>query len=215
MVMKLPHRFYPIVDSAKWVERLLPQGVKLVQLRIKNRSESELRAEVMKSLALARQHQAALVINDYWQLAIELGADWLHLGQEDLEEADLTAIRSAGIHLGISTHSDDELENALRHTPDYVALGPVFPTTTKQMPWQPQGAENVVRWKKRVGDIPLCAIGGITLERAPAIYQAGADLIAVVSDVTAAQDPEQRTRDWIAFAEKLSNGDEVKVGAHD
>ncbi|MFN3879867.1 MAG: thiamine phosphate synthase [Nitrincola lacisaponensis] len=201
--MNLPHRFYPIVDRADWLERLLPQGVKLVQLRIKVLSGNELREEVQRSVLLARQYQAALVINDYWELAIDLGADWLHLGQEDLEQADVQAIRQAGIRLGISTHSEDELENALRYSPDYVALGPVFPTQTKQMPWQPQGAENVTRWKQRVGQIPLCAIGGITLERAPAIYAAGADLIAVVSDVTAADNPEQRTADWLSLAARL------------
>lgn len=201
--MNLPHRFYPIVDRADWLERLLPQGVKLVQLRIKALSGNELREEVQRSVLLARQYQAALVINDYWELAIDLGADWLHLGQEDLEQADVQAIRQAGIRLGISTHSEDELENALRYSPDYVALGPVFPTQTKQMPWQPQGAENVTRWKQRVGQIPLCAIGGITLERAPAIYAAGADLIAVVSDVTAADNPEQRTADWLSLAARL------------
>lgn len=201
--MNLPHRFYPIVDRADWLERLLPQGVKLVQLRIKALSGIELREEVQRSVLLARQYQAALVINDYWELAIDLGADWLHLGQEDLEQADVQAIRQAGIRLGISTHSEDELENALRYSPDYVALGPVFPTQTKQMPWQPQGAENVTRWKQRVGQIPLCAIGGITLERAPAIYAAGADLIAVVSDVTAADNPEQRTADWLSLAARL------------
>lgn len=201
--MNLPHRFYPIVDRADWLERLLPQGVKLVQLRIKALSGIELREEVQRSVLLARQYQAALVVNDYWELAIDLGADWLHLGQEDLEQADVQAIRQAGIRLGISTHSEDELENALRYSPDYVALGPVFPTQTKQMPWQPQGAENVTRWKQRVGQIPLCAIGGITLERAPAIYAAGADLIAVVSDVTAADNPEQRTADWLSLAARL------------
>lgn len=208
--MNVAQRFYPIVDTAQWLERLLPQGVKRVQLRIKNMPDTLLRDEIMRGLLIARRHQAALVINDYWSLAIDMGADWLHLGQEDLEQADLKAIRRAGIRLGISTHSDDELENALRHSPDYVALGPVFPTQTKQMPWQPQGADNVVRWKQRVGDIPLCAIGGITLERAPAIYAAGADLIAVVSDVTAAKNPEQRTRDWLKLANSLA-----EVAPHD
>ncbi len=207
--MRLSHRFYPIVDNAQWLERLLPQGVKLVQLRIKNMSEDLLRQELNHALSLAKHYQAALVINDYWELAIELGADWLHLGQEDIADADVKTIRSAGIRLGISTHSDDELENALSYTPDYIALGPVFPTTTKQMPWKPQGAENVALWKQRVGDIPLCAIGGITLERAPAIYAAGADVIAVVSDVTADENPETRTRQWIELTEQLASG-----GAH-
>ena len=124
------------------------------------------------------------MVNDYWRAAIVAGAKHLHLGQEDLADADLKAIRDAGLTLGISTHDDDELETALRAKPDYIALGPIFPTTLKSMRFAPQGIPKITEWKKRIGDIPLVAIGGIKLEQAAEIFAAGADSIAVVSDVT-------------------------------
>ena len=197
--MNSAQRFYPIFDSSDWLERLLPQGIKLAQLRIKHTDQPLLRAEIRRSLQLARQYGTALVINDHWQLALEEGAEWLHLGQEDIEEADVTAIRKAGMRLGISTHSHAELDTALSYQPDYLALGPVYPTQTKQMPWDPQGLERVSEWKQRLGNTPLCAIGGISLERAPGVFAAGADLIAVVSDITAAVNPEGRVQDWLTL----------------
>ena len=125
------------------------------------------------------------------------GAKHLHLGQEDLAEADLKAIRDAGLTLGISTHDDEELETALRAKPDYVALGPIFRTTLKSMRFAPQGIAKITEWKKRVGSLPLVAIGGIRLEQAGEIFAAGADSIAVVSDVTQNADPDTRVRQWL------------------
>ncbi len=196
MAVTLP-RFYPIFDSVDWLERALPLGVRLVQLRIKERAPDRLRAEIRAGLALARRHGATLVVNDHWQLAIDEGAAWLHLGQEDLDTADLPAIRRAGLKLGVSTHDDAELERALALAPDYVALGPVWPTILKQMPWAPQGLDRLAEWKRRVGDVPLCAIGGITVERAPQALAAGADLVAAVTDITLNSDPEARMRAWL------------------
>jgi thiamine-phosphate pyrophosphorylase len=138
-----------------------------------------------------------LVVNDYWRAAIVAGAQHLHLGQEDLVGADLGEIRKAGLTLGISTHDDDELETALRAKPDYVALGPIFPTTLKSMRFAPQGIAKISEWKKRIGALPLVAIGGIKLEQAPEIFAAGADSIAVVSDVTQNPDPDARVRAWL------------------
>ncbi|MFN3615264.1 MAG: thiamine phosphate synthase, partial [Rubrimonas sp.] len=135
----IPGRFYPIFDSADWIARALPLGVRFVQLRVKDRPEAETRAEIDRALALGRAHGAAVVVNDHWRLAIEAGADWLHLGQEDLAEADLRAIRAAGLRLGVATHDHAELDRALAVGPDYVALGPVWPTILKQMKWAPQG----------------------------------------------------------------------------
>lgn len=195
--MTLP-RFYPIFDSAAWLERALPLGVKLVQLRLKDMDDAALRAEIRKGLALARQHGAALVVNDHWQIAIDEGADWLHLGQEDLDTADLAAIRRAGLRLGLSTHDHAELDRALALNPEYVALGPVYPTILKQMKWQQQGLERVTEWKKLAGDVPLCAIGGLTPERGRACLDAGADTVAAVTDITLNADPEARMRDWLA-----------------
>jgi len=194
--MNLP-RFYPIFDSAQWLARMLPLGVRFVQLRIKDRPEAELREQVRESLALARRHGATLVVNDYWQVAIDEGADWIHLGQEDLADADLAAIRRAGLRVGISTHDHEELERALAAEPDYVALGPVYPTILKKMKWHEQGLERVGEWKRLVGARPLCAIGGMTPARAPDALAAGADLVSVVTDITLNPDPEARVREWL------------------
>jgi thiamine-phosphate pyrophosphorylase len=194
--MTLP-RFYPIFDSVAWLERALPLGVTLVQLRIKDRTSADLRADIRAGLALARRHGAALVVNDHWQLAIEEGADWLHLGQEDLNTADLPAIRRAGLRLGLSTHDRAELDRALALAPDYIALGPVYPTILKQMKWHQQGLDRVTEWKQLVGDTPLCAIGGMTVVRAPGAFGAGADIISAVTDITLNADPEARMRDWL------------------
>lgn len=194
--MMLP-RFYPIFDSVAWLERALPLGVKLVQLRLKDRPADSLRHEIRAGLALARAQGAALVVNDHWQIAIEEGADWLHLGQEDLDTADLPAIRRAGLKLGLSTHDHAELDRALGLSPDYVALGPVYPTILKAMKWQPQGLDRLRDWKRRVGDVPLCAIGGMTVDRAGGAFEAGADLVSAVTDITLHPDPEARMRDWL------------------
>ena len=197
--MPYPDRFYPIVDSLAWIERLTRLGVGTVQLRAKNLPHEEAVRLVRDALAAMRGTSTALVVNDYWRAAIEAGAQHVHLGQEDLAEADVGAIRRAGLTLGLSTHDDDELETALRAEPDYVALGPIYPTTLKAMRFDPQGLERIGAWKRRVGVIPLVAIGGITLERAPGVFAAGADSIAVVSAVTQNPDPDGRVRDWLAL----------------
>jgi thiamine-phosphate pyrophosphorylase len=189
--------FYLIVDRASWLERLLPSGVRLVQLRIKDQPEAFVREEVRAAKLLCATYGADLVINDYWRIAIEEGCDFIHLGQEDLADADISAIRRAGCRLGVSTHDHRELEIALSVKPDYIALGPVFPTTVKQMDWQPTGTSLVSEWRAALGDTPLVAIGGITLERAPGVLQAGADSAAVVTDVLGHADPEARARAWI------------------
>lgn len=194
--MTLP-RFYPIFDSAAWVARMLPLGVRLVQLRVKDRSADETRLEIRAAQALCRAHQAILVVNDHWQLAIEEGCDWIHLGQEDLDAADLEAIRRGGLRLGISTHDEEELARALALGPDYIALGPVWPTILKQMKWHQQGVEKLTDWKARIGDIPLVAIGGLTPARAAEAFAAGADLVSVVTDITLNPDPEAQVRHWL------------------
>ncbi|WP_265500323.1 thiamine phosphate synthase [Paracoccus beibuensis] len=194
--MTLP-RFYPIFDDVTWLERALPLGVRLVQLRLKNLPPDVLRDRIRRGLALARLHGAALVVNDHWQIAIDEGADWLHLGQEDLDEADLPAIRRAGLRLGVSTHDHAELDRALTLAPDYVALGPVYPTILKKMRWHQQGLDRVTEWKRLVGDTPLVAIGGMTVERAGGAFDAGADVVSAVTDITLNRDPDARLRDWL------------------
>jgi thiamine-phosphate pyrophosphorylase len=189
--------FYLIVSSLNWMQRLVPLGVKLVQLRIKDASEEELRQQVRAAKQLCENHGAQLIVNDYWQIAIDEGCDFVHLGQEDLKQADLSAIRAAGMKLGISTHDDGELATALSAEPAYIALGPVYPTILKKMPWAPQGLDRVAEWKRRVGTIPLVAIGGLTVERVPGVLAMGADHVAVVTDIALHEDPEARAREWI------------------
>ena len=194
--MKLD-RFYPIFDDVAWLERMLPLGVKLVQLRIKDRPDDEMRAQVTQAEALCRKHGSILILNDYWQVAIDLGCEWIHLGQEDLDCADIPAIRRAGIRLGISTHDHAELDRAMALSPDYVALGPVYPTKLKKMKWHRQGLEKVREWKGLIGDVPLVAIGGMTVERAAGAFEAGADIVSAVTDITWNDDPEGRVRQWL------------------
>src|ERR1700738_3809132 len=195
--MPYPDRFYPVVDSVAWVARLAALGVGTVQLRAKDLNDSQALQLISDALAVTKGTKTKLVVNDYWRAAVVAGAKHLHLGQEDLEDADLKAIRGGGLTLGLSTHDDTELETALRAKPDYIALGPIFPTTLKSMRFAPQGIAKITEWKKRVGTIPLVAIGGIKLEQAPAIFAAGADSIAVVSDVTQHADPDARVRAWL------------------
>ena len=192
-----PDRFYPVVDSVAWVARLTRLGVGTIQLRAKNLSDADALKIVREALAVTRGTSTRLVVNDYWRAAIEARAEHLHLGQEDLADADVKAIRSAGLSLGISTHDDAELKAALAAEPDYVALGPIFPTTLKAMRFAPQGIARITEWKKRIGRIPLVAIGGIKFEQAGEIFAAGADSIAVVSDVTQNADPDARVRQWL------------------
>ena len=194
--MTLP-RFYPIFDDPRWLRRMLPLGVRFVQLRIKDRSEVATRAMLADGLALARAADAALVVNDYWKLAIDLKAVWVHLGQEDLDDADVPAIRRAGLKLGLSTHDHAELDRALALNPDYVALGPVYPTILKKMKWHEQGLDRVTEWKRMIGEVPLVAIGGMSVERAEGAFDAGADVVSAVTDITLNDDPEARVRDWV------------------
>jgi len=196
--------FYPIVPDCDWLARLVPQGVKLVQLRIKDRPQEAIPGEIESALSLCERHDCQLVVNDYWREAIEMGADFIHLGQEDLKRADLAAIRRAGLRIGISTHSEEELEIALAAEPDYVALGPIYPTRLKKMPWAPQGLDRIAAWRKKIS-CPLVAIGGLTPERAACVFEAGADAVAVITDILTHEHPELRTENWIAVTESRRN----------
>lgn len=191
---------YPVVDSVAWIERLLDVGVRTIQLRIKDKRESEVEADVVAAIKLGRRYHARLFINDYWQLAVKHQAYGVHLGQEDLETTDLNAIRAAGLRLGVSTHDDMEIDIALAARPSYIALGHVFPTQTKQMPSAPQGLAQLARHTERLADYPTVAIGGISLERAPEVLATGVGSIAVVSAITQAQDWKAATAQLLELA---------------
>lgn len=192
--------FYPILPDSTWIERMVPLGIRTVQLRLKDASEAEVLRQIARARDVCAAHDCQLIVNDYWQQAIELGCDYIHLGQEDLAAADVAAIKRAGARLGISTHSQDELERALAAAPDYVALGPIYETKLKVMKWAPQGLDRISAWKRRIGTIPLVAIGGITPERASGVVAAGADSLAVITDFMTAPDPKARISHWLDWA---------------
>jgi thiamine-phosphate pyrophosphorylase len=194
--------FYLIVDSSEWIARLVPLGVKLVQLRIKDQPDADIARQIREAKTVCADHGCQLVVNDYWRLAISEGCDFVHLGQEDLADADVDAIRKAGLKLGVSTHDGAELSTALEVQPEYVALGPVYPTVTKELKWAPQGLEKITRWKADIGDLPLVTIGGLTVERLSGVFEHGADSAAVITDITRNSDPEARTREWISATQK-------------
>jgi thiamine-phosphate pyrophosphorylase len=198
--------FYPIVPDSVWAHRLVPLGVRTIQLRYKGEDAREIRREISETLKLCRAHGCRLIVNDHWQAAIDAGADFVHLGQEDLAAADVAKIKAAGLQLGISTHDHAELDIALAAQPDYIALGPIWETKLKAMKWAPQGLDRIGDWKRRIGALPLCAIGGITPERAPSVIAAGADSVAVITDFFTHADPEARVRQWLAWADDVSRG---------
>jgi thiamine-phosphate pyrophosphorylase len=195
-----PDVFYPIVPDLAWLGRLLPLGIKTVQLRMKDVPPETVPASLAVALDMVKKAGCQLIVNDYWKEAIDLGAEYLHLGQEDLADADLKAIKAAGMAIGISTHTEEELEIALKAAPDYVALGPIYETKLKAMRFGPQGLERITAWKKRIGGLPLIAIGGITPDRARGVIEAGADSIAVITDFFTAPHPEARVGLWLDWA---------------
>lgn len=196
-----PLGFYPILDRSDWLKRLLPLGVSTAQLRIKDLNGYALEREIQNAVQLAKTYNCRLFINDYVDLALKAGAYGVHLGQEDLDlishsEAILKKLLESGLRLGISTHSYAEIARAHALRPSYIAIGPIFPTTLKIMRFSPQGIQAFRTWRNLV-NYPLVAIGGITLETANTLIQAGANGIAAVSDITKNADPESRTQEWL------------------
>ena len=188
---------YPIVDRASWLVRLLPLGVKVIQLRVKDLVGDELKAEILQCIKLANEYNCQLYINDYWQLAIECGAYGVHLGQEDIDDADLLAIAQAGLRLGLSSHCFYEVARAKTIKPSYIAFGPVYATQTKDMPWVPQGETGLPYWRAQLTDFPFVAIGGIHGERFEKVKAQGVDSISMISAITQAEKPEQVCADFI------------------
>lgn len=210
---KTDHRLglYPVVDSVDWITRLLEWGVTTLQLRIKDPQTPDLEQQIKQAIELGHRYQARLFINDYWQLAIKHGAYGVHLGQEDIQIADLDALRSAGLRLGISTHDSLELADALALQPSYVALGHIFPTQTKDMPSKPQGLINLAAAVGQAGAIPTVAIGGISEARVGDVLATGVGSVALVSAITKAADPEQATKRLLRMVEGESREDAADV----
>lgn len=187
-----PEGIYPVVPDTQWLQRLLKAGARTIQLRVKHNDTERLIPEIRTAIQLGQQYGAQVFINDHWQLAIELGAYGVHLGQEDLAKADLAALRRSGMRLGVSTHGYAELLRALTLRPSYVALGHIFPTQTKQMPSQPQGLTRLAHFQAlaNAADIPTVAIGGIKAHHLSEVRACGVRCVAVVTALTAAKAPE-------------------------
>ncbi|RJT34192.1 thiamine phosphate synthase [Rahnella woolbedingensis] len=191
---------YPVVDTVEWIARLLDAGVKTLQLRVKDLPDEDVEPAIIEAIALGKKYQARLFINDYWRLAVKHQAYGVHLGQEDLDTADLEAIRQAGLRLGVSTHDDTEIARAVAVDPSYIALGHIFPTQTKDMPSSPQGLEELTRHIKQLdGSYPTVAIGGISIDRAPSVLDCGVGSIAVVSAITQAADWRAATAELLVL----------------
>ena len=197
---------YPIFDSAAWLERILPQGITTAQLRVKHLQGEALRQEIEQAVVIAKRYSCRLFINDYWQLAIEAGAYGVHLGQEDLEVADLQAISHAGLRLGISNHCHFEVARALAIKPSYIACGPIYATTTKQMPWVPYGLEGLGYWCESITDYPLVAIAGIDASNIEPIAATGVSGIALITAITKADEPELIARELQGLVQQSRPG---------
>ncbi len=188
--------FYPIVNRAEMVDKLVKAGAPTVQIRIKDLHGEELATEIRHAINLTRASNTKLYVNDHWELALEMGAFGVHLGQEDLVTANIELLHKRGVRLGVSTHCLSEVARALAIQPSYVAIGPIFTTTTKEMSFQPQGLAGFHLWRQAL-TAPLVAIGGIFLENAPDLLSLGANGIAVVRDVTQTQDIAARVKKWL------------------
>mgnify|MGYP000406869017 FL=1 len=201
---------YPVVDSSLWIERLLKQGVKTIQLRVKSVAGMDIAVEIKRAVELGEQYQAKVFINDYWQLAIQYGAYGVHLGQEDLQIADLAAIAEAGLRLGLSTHGYFEIAQAQQIAPSYIALGHVFPTQTKDMPSKPQGLQRLAHYAALLaGHYPTVAIGGIGERQIESVIATGVDSVALVSAITKAENPDSVTQRLMGYFTDSTMLDEI------
>ena len=182
---------YPIVDNLEHLKKLFDTGASLIQFRVKDKSQSDILVLVKKAVELSKKYSfSKLIINDYWEAAIESGAFGVHLGQEDIKNADISTLRSSGLRLGISTHSFWEVSCALHLSPSYIACGPIFQTRVKKMPWLPQGIRNLSYWV-RILPKPLVAIGGINLNNLESVKKTGVEIISLINGISSAVSPQQ------------------------
>jgi len=180
---------YAVLPDADSVARLAQAGVPTLQLRFKSPDASQVRAQVRAAVEAVRGTGALLFVNDHWREAIDAGAYGVHLGQEDLDHADLGAIRAAGLRLGLSTHGYAEMLRADRLSPSYIAMGAVYATTLKDMPTAPQGPARLAAYARLLRDHALVAIGGIDEARFAEVLPSGVGSVAVVRAIVAAPDP--------------------------
>lgn len=199
-----PLGLYPIVNNVDWLEKLLPLGVKTIQLRVKNKNGVALEYEIEHAIRIAKQFHARLFINDYWELAIGYHAYGVHLGQEDLEGADLKKIAQAGLRLGVSTHTNDEINLVNKLNPSYIACGPIYPTKSKILSFEPQGVSRLQYWRDTLST-KVVAIGGITLERMPDVLATGVDGVAIISAIIEAANPIEMTKKLLHCVSKTKN----------
>ncbi|MDO6681471.1 thiamine phosphate synthase [Oceanobacter sp. 5_MG-2023] len=196
----LPHSLglYGLVDNLAHLRRLLKLGIDSLQWRVKNPGP-DYRDETWEAIRLCRHAGVPLFINDDWQLALELKADGVHLGQEDLLEADLVALSEAGLMLGISTHSEWEILHALRYQPSYIAFGPVFKPLSKTLKYPPLGCDTLSRWVRRSDAVALTCIGGITTETIQPVAASGirsAAIVTALADDDGLEDRLQQLQCW-------------------
>ena len=181
---------YGVMPDADWVKRMVDAEVPTVQLRFKSEDKNKIKKQIRESVKAVQDSKTLLFINDYWQEAIEAEAYGVHLGQEDLETADLDAIRDAGLRLGLSTHGYAEMAYADRYCPSYIAMGAVFATNLKKMATAPQGLGRLYQYAKLLSHYPLVAIGGIDQDSIHAVAKSGVGSVAVVRAITQAKDPK-------------------------
>ncbi len=194
---------YAVLPDAAWVGRMARAGVPTVQLRFKSEDTTAVAHEIQQAVAAVQGTGALLFINDHWQAAIDAGAYGVHLGQEDLDTADLNAIRRAGLRLGLSTHGYAEMLRADAHSPSYIAMGAVFPTTLKRMQTAPQGTGRLSAYAQLMQHYPLVAIGGIDASSLPAVMASGVGSVAVVRALVAAEQPEHVAAELQAHIQRL------------
>ena len=200
-----PLGIYPVVERTYKIEALYQAGITTAQLRVKDMQDEILEAEIIKAIKISESYGARLFVNDYWEFAIKHKAYGIHLGQEDIIEADIGAIYNADIRLGISTHTTDEIQIALDIEPSYVAIGPIFETNSKKMVYNPVGIEDLKRWSRKV-DYPIVAIGGINLKTIQHVVDTcTADGVAMIAGVLEKDEvSEKKTKTLIDIFEKAA-----------
>lgn len=189
-------RIYPITDRrvsglshAEQVSQLIDRGATLVQLREKLLSPLEFYREVEKAMRIARDRRVKVIINDRVDIALAFGADGVHLGQDDLPPEEARRLLGKESIIGFSTHSLEQVELAVKMPIDYVAIGPIFETSTKPITDPPIGLEGLKQSRQITGNLPLVAIGGIALKDLPDALRMGADAAAIISDIWLSKAP--------------------------